>query len=36
MLDGKIVSELKLPKLNGSDIERRVEEVTAKMLEVGI
>jgi len=36
MRDGKIVSELKLPKLNGSDIDRRVKVVTAKMLEIGI
>ncbi|WP_409274682.1 ABC transporter ATP-binding protein [Neobacillus sp. SCS-31] len=36
MRDGKIVSELKFPKFNGTDIERRIEEVTAKMLEIGI
>ncbi len=36
MRDGKIVSELKLPKFDGTDIDRRVEEVTAKMLEIGI
>ncbi len=36
MQDGNIVSELKLPKFDGTDIDRRVEEVTAKMLEIGI
>jgi len=36
MRDGKIVSELKLPKFDGTDIERRFEDVTAKMLEIGI
>ncbi|WP_316571811.1 ABC transporter ATP-binding protein [Neobacillus sp. YIM B06451] len=36
MRDGKIVSELKFPKFNGTDFERRIEEVTAKMLEIGI
>jgi putative ABC transport system ATP-binding protein len=36
MGDGKIVSELKLPKFDGTDIDHRVEEVTAKMLEIGI
>ena len=36
MRDGKIVSELKLPKFNGKDIEDRVNEVTVKMREVGI
>lgn len=36
MRDGKIVSELKLPKFDGANIDRRVEEVTAKMLEIGI
>lgn len=36
MLDGKIVNELKLPKFDGTDIDRRVEEVTSKMLELGI
>lgn len=34
--DGKIVSELKLPTFDGTNIDRRVEEVTAKMLEIGI
>lgn len=36
MRDGKIVSELKLLKFDGTDIDHRVEEVTAKMLEIGI
>jgi putative ABC transport system ATP-binding protein len=36
MRDGKIVSELKLPKFVGTDIDGRVEEVTVKMREIGI
>lgn len=36
MHDGKIVSELKLEKFNGKDIEDRINEVTVKMREVGI
>jgi putative ABC transport system ATP-binding protein len=36
MLDGKIVNELKLPKFDGADIDRRVERITGKMLELGI
>ena len=36
MRDGKIVSVLKLPKFMGTDIDRRVEKVTAKMFEIGI
>ena len=36
MDDGKIVSELKLPKFEGKDIEDRIDEVTVKMREVGI
>ncbi|MEH7385545.1 ABC transporter ATP-binding protein [Bacillus sp. JJ1521] len=36
MRDGSIVTELKLPKYDQTDIDRRVEEVTAKMLEIGI
>ncbi|MGO4372413.1 ABC transporter ATP-binding protein [Paenibacillus sp. MCAF20] len=36
MRDGKIVSELKLPKFDGTDMDGRVEEVTKKMWEVGI
>ncbi|WP_152393203.1 ABC transporter ATP-binding protein [Paenibacillus guangzhouensis] len=36
MRDGKIVSELKLPKYDGTDFDDRVENVTVKMREVGI
>ncbi|WHZ05636.1 ABC transporter ATP-binding protein [Neobacillus sp. YX16] len=36
MRDGKIVSELKLPKFDGTDIDGRVEVVTVKMREIGI
>lgn len=36
MRDGKIVSELKLPRYDGTDIDSRVEEVTLKMREIGI
>ena len=36
MSDGKIVSELMLPKFGGTDIDGRVEEVLVKMREVGI
>lgn len=36
MRDGSIVTELKLPKFDGTDMDRRVEEVTEKMLEIGI
>lgn len=36
MLDGKIVSELKLLKSGGRDIEGRMSKVTAKMQEIGI
>jgi len=36
MLDGKIVSELKLPKFDGTAIDSRVEKVTEKMWEIGI
>ncbi|MGE7915043.1 ABC transporter ATP-binding protein [Lysinibacillus xylanilyticus] len=36
MCDGKIVSELKLPKFDGTDIDGRVEKVTEKMWEIGI
>lgn len=36
MRDGKIVSDLKLPKFDGTDMDGRVEKVTAKMLEIGI
>lgn len=36
MRDGNMVSELKLPKYDGTDMDRRVENVRAKMLEIGI
>ena len=36
MRDGKIVSEMKLPKYNGTDVDGRIEKVTAKMQEIGI
>ncbi|MEH7014519.1 ABC transporter ATP-binding protein [Neobacillus niacini] len=36
MRDGKIVSEMKLPKFDGMDMDGRVEEVTVKMWEIGI
>lgn len=36
MRDGKIVSELKLPKFNGVDLEGRMEKVTVKMRGIGI
>ena len=36
MLDGKIVSELKLPRFDGTNMDGRVEKVTAKMWEIGI
>lgn len=36
MLDGKIVSELKLPKFDGTAIDSRVEKVTERMWEIGI
>jgi len=36
MRDGKIVSELKLPKYDGTDITDRIENVMARMREVGI
>jgi len=36
MLDGKIVSELKLPKFDGTDIDGRIGKVTEKMWEIGI
>lgn len=35
MCDGAIVSELKLSKFDGTDMESRVEKVTAKLLEIG-
>lgn len=36
MCDGKIVSELKLPKFDGTDIDGRIEIVTVKMRKLGI
>ncbi|CAH8768099.1 ABC transporter ATP-binding protein [Paenibacillus dendritiformis] len=36
MRDGKIVSDLKLPKFTGTDMDGRIEKVTAKMREIGI
>lgn len=36
MRDGTIVSDLKLPKFNGTDMDGRVEKVAAKMREIGI
>lgn len=36
MRDGKIVSELNLPKFNGTDLDGRIEKVTVKMREIGI
>ncbi|WP_053374394.1 ABC transporter ATP-binding protein [Paenibacillus sp. FJAT-27812] len=36
MRDGKIVSELKLSKFDGTDMDGRVEKVAAEMWEIGI
>jgi len=36
MRDGKIVSEMQLPKFNGKHIDDRMIKVTAKMREIGI
>lgn len=36
MRDGSIVSELKLPKFDGMDMDGRVEKVAVKMREIGI
>jgi len=36
MRDGNIVSDLKLPKFNGTDMDGRIEKVTMKMREIGI
>lgn len=36
MRDGKIVSEMRLLKFSGTDIDDRMEKVTAKMREIGI
>ncbi|WP_100329943.1 ABC transporter ATP-binding protein [Bacillus xiapuensis] len=36
MRDGKIVSELKLSKYDGTNMDTRIEKVTMKMIELGI
>ena len=36
MCDGKIVSEMRLPKFSGTDIDDRMNKVTVKMREIGI
>jgi len=36
MIDGKIVSEVHLPKFDGSDLEVRIEKVRGEMRKVGI
>jgi putative ABC transport system ATP-binding protein len=36
MIDGKIVSEVHLPKFDGSDLEMRIEKVREEMRKVGI
>lgn len=36
MRDGKIVSELQLPKFNGIDMDARIRKVALKMREIGI
>jgi len=36
MIDGKIVSEVQLPKFNGSELEDRIEKVRGEMRKVGI
>ena len=36
MRDGKIVSELKLSKYDGANMDTRIEKVTMKMIELGI
>lgn len=36
MRDGNIVSELRLPKLDGQDLDGRIGQVTLKMREIGI
>lgn len=36
MTDGQIVNELKLPKFEGADIDKRIKEVALKMQEIGI
>ncbi len=36
MFDGKIVSQLRLKKFNGVDLDERIKKVTEKMQEIGI
>lgn len=36
LCDGKIASEIRLPKFSGTDIDDRIRKVTAKMREIGI
>ena len=36
MYDGKIVSEMQLPRFDGTNIDGRVEKINVKMLEMGI
>ena len=36
MCDGKIVSEMRLPKFNGTDMEGRMKKITVRMGELGI
>jgi putative ABC transport system ATP-binding protein len=36
MRDGKIVSEMRLTKFDGTDIDGRMQEVAARMREIGI
>ncbi|WP_107951172.1 ABC transporter ATP-binding protein [Lysinibacillus parviboronicapiens] len=36
MRDGRIVSELKLPKFDGTHMDDRIGKITVKMLEIGI
>ncbi|MFO8068645.1 MAG: ATP-binding cassette domain-containing protein, partial [Alkalibacterium sp.] len=36
MIDGKLVSEVHLPKFDGSELEVRIEKIRAEMLKAGI
>lgn len=36
MRDGKIASELKLPRYSGADLDERIEKVNVKMREIGV
>lgn len=36
MRDGKIASELKLPRYSGADLDERIEKVNEKMREIGV